>query len=64
MKPGRHKSIGGKKAKDAMTPPASNDSPTSPDQGVNVGNIERKGSPYQMVGDVFVLASTSHKLLT
>ena len=42
-----------------MTPLTSNDSPTSPDQGVNVGNIVRKGSTYQMAGDVFVLASTS-----
>ena len=42
-----------------MTPPASNESPTSPDQGVNVGNIVREGSPHQMAGDVFMLASTS-----
>ena len=42
-----------------MTPPTSNDSPTSPDQGVNVGNIVREGSPHQMAVDVFVLASTS-----
>ena len=42
-----------------MTPPTSNDSPTSPDQGVNVGNIVRKGSPHQMAKDVVVLASTS-----
>ena len=42
-----------------MTPPASNDSLTSLDQGVNVGNIVREGSPHQMVGDVVVLASTS-----
>ena len=42
-----------------MTPLASNDSLTSPDQGVNVGNIVREGSPHQMVGDVFMLASTS-----
>ena len=42
-----------------MTPPTSNESPTSPDQEVNVGNIVREGSPHQMVGDVFALASTS-----
>ena len=42
-----------------MTPSTSNDSPTSLDQGVNVGNIVTKGSPHQMAGDVFVLASTS-----
>ena len=42
-----------------MTPPAFNESLTSPDQGVNVGNVVREGSPHQMVGDVFVLASTS-----
>ena len=42
-----------------MTSPTSNDSPTSPDQGVNVGNIVREGSPHQMAGDVVVLASSS-----
>ena len=42
-----------------MTPTASNKSLTSPDQGVNVGNIVREGSPHQMARDVFVLASTS-----
>ena len=42
-----------------MTPPASNHSPISPDQGVNVGNIVREGSPHQMAGDVFVLAFIS-----
>ena len=42
-----------------MTPPASNDSPTSPDQGVYVGNIVREGSPHQMARDVVVLTSTS-----
>ena len=58
MKLGRHKSTKGKRAKDTMTPPASNDSPISPDQGVNVDNSVRDGSPHQMVGDVVVLAST------
>ena len=42
-----------------MTPPASNDSPTSLDQGVNVGNIVREGSPHKMSRDVVVLTSTS-----
>ena len=59
MKPGRHKSTKGKREKDAMTPPTSNNSPTSPNQGVNVDNSVRNGSPHQMVGDVVVLASTS-----
>ena len=59
MKPSRHKSIGGKRAKDAVTPPASNDSYTSPNQGVNVDNSARDGPPHQMIGDVIVLASTS-----
>ena len=59
MKLGRYATIEGKKAEDAMTPLTSNESPTSPDQGVNVGNILREDSPHQMAGDVFVLASTS-----
>ena len=42
-----------------MTPPAFNESLTSPDQGVNVGNVVREGSPHQMARDVFVLVSTS-----
>ena len=58
MKPGRHKSTEGKREKDAMTPSTSNDSPTSPYQGMNVDNSVRDGSPYQMAEDVFVLAST------
>ena len=41
MKPGKHKLIGGKGAKDAGTPPASNDSPTSPNKWVNVDNSVR-----------------------
>ena len=58
MKLGRHKSTGGKKAEDVVTPPASSDSPTSPDQGVNVDNSVREGSPHQIARDVFMLAST------
>ena len=45
MKPNRYKSTGGKIAKDAVTPPTSIDSPTSPIQGVNVDNSVRDGSP-------------------
>ena len=59
MKLGRHDTTEGKKVEDAMTPLASNECPTSLDQGVNVGNIVREGSPHQMAGDVFMLASTS-----
>ena len=59
MKPDRHKTIRVKRAKDAMTPPISNDSPTSPNQGVNVDNSVRDNSPHQLTGDVIVLASTS-----
>ena len=59
MKPSRHKSTKGKRSKDAVTPSASNDSPISLDQGVNVDNSVRDGSPHQMAGDVVVLASTS-----
>ena len=59
MKPGIQKSIEGKKAKDAVTSPACNDSLTSPDQGMNVDNSVRDGSPHQMAGDVVVLASKS-----
>ena len=42
-----------------MTPSASDDSPTSPYQEVNMDNIVREGSPHQMAGNVFVLAFTS-----
>ena len=59
MKPGRHKTIRVKRAKDAVTPLTSNDSPTSPDQGANVDNSMRDDSPHQLTGDVIVLASTS-----
>ena len=59
MKPRKHKLIGGKREKDAGTPSASNDSPTSPNKGVNVDNGVRDGSPYQMAENVIVLASTS-----
>ena len=62
MKPGRYKSTGRKRVKDTVTPPASNGSPTSPNQGVNVDNSVRDGSPHQMVRDVIVLASTSSHL--
>ena len=56
MKPGRHKSTGGKKEKDAVTPPTFNDSPTSPNKGVNVDNSVRQLSPQQMVEDVIVFS--------
>ena len=59
MKPDRQKSTRGKKAEDVVTPLVSNDSPTSPDQGMNVDNSVREGSPHKMAGDVFVLASIS-----
>ena len=42
-----------------MTPPTSNESLTSPNEGVNVGNVVREGFLHQMDGYVFVLASTS-----
>ena len=48
---------------DAMVPPTSNDSPTSPNQGVNVGNIVTEGSPHQMVGDVVCWHPHPHMLL-
>ena len=59
MKRGRHKSFKGKRANDAVTPPGSNVSPALPDQGRNVDNSVRDGLPYQMAGDVVMLASTS-----
>ena len=59
MKHGRHKSTIGKRANNAVTPLAYNDSPTSPNQGVNVDYSVRDDSPHHMVGDVILLAFTS-----